>query len=38
MQKFNNAIDLIGFNRLGELIEEGDPCKMTQVLREALYK
>jgi sugar phosphate isomerase/epimerase len=38
MQKFDSAIDLIGFNRLGELIEEGDPCKMTQVLREALYK
>jgi xylose isomerase len=38
MQKFDNAIDLIGFNRLGELIEEGNPCQMTQVLREALYK
>ena len=38
MKKYDEAIDIIGFDRLGELIEEGDPCKMSKVIREALFK
>jgi sugar phosphate isomerase/epimerase len=38
MQKFDAVIDRIGFRRMGELIEEGDPCRMNQILREALFK
>jgi hypothetical protein len=29
---------MIGFKNMGELIEEGDPCKMAQVIRETLLK
>ncbi len=38
MQKYDAAVDRIGLKKLGELIEEGDPCKMSQVIREALLK
>ncbi len=38
MKKFDEAVDLIGFEKLGELIEEGDPCKITETIREAVYK
>lgn len=38
MKKYDEAVDRIGFERLGALIEEGDPCKITAVVREALFK
>lgn len=38
LQRFDQAIDLIGFDRLAELIEEGDPNKTTAVVREAIFK
>jgi len=38
MQKYDEAIDRIGFNKLEELIEEGNPCQMTAIIREALFK
>jgi sugar phosphate isomerase/epimerase len=38
MQKYDAAVDTIGFKRLGELIAEGDPCQMTKVIREALFR
>ncbi len=38
MQKFDDCIDTIGLKRLGELIEEGNPCKTAQVIREAIFK
>ena len=38
MQKYDEAVDRIGFEKLGALIDEGDPCAMTKVVREALFK
>lgn len=38
MKKYDEAIDMIGFDKVGELIEEGDPCKTSKVIREALFK
>ena len=38
MQKYDEAIDRIGFNKLEELIEEGNPCQMSAIIREALFK
>jgi sugar phosphate isomerase/epimerase len=38
MQKYDSAIDRIGFERIGELIDGGDPCRMVKVVREALFK
>lgn len=38
LQKMDAAVDLIGFEKLGELIEEGDPNKTTKVVREAIFK
>jgi xylose isomerase len=38
MQKFDEAVDRIGFERMGELIEEGDPCKTIAAVREAVFK
>ena len=38
MQKFDKAVDLIGFDRMGELIEEGNPCKTVAAVREAVFK
>ena len=38
MKKFDEAVDRIGFDRLGELIEEGDPCKTVEAVREAIFK
>ena len=35
---YDEAIDRIGFERLGGLIEEGNPCEMTKVIRECLFK
>ncbi len=38
LQRFDNAIDLIGFDKLAELIEEGNPNKTTKAVREAIFK
>jgi xylose isomerase len=38
MQKYDSAIDRIGFERMSELIEGGDPCAMVKVVRETLFK
>jgi sugar phosphate isomerase/epimerase len=38
MQKYDSAIDRIGFERISELIEGGDPCTMVKVVREELFK
>jgi len=38
MQTFDRAVDLIGFKRMGELIEEGDPTKTIAAVRESVFK
>jgi sugar phosphate isomerase/epimerase len=38
MKKYNEMIDLIGFDKIGDVIENGDPCEMTRVVREAIYR
>lgn len=38
MQRFDRAVDLIGFKYLEELIAEGDPCKTVAIVREAIFK
>lgn len=38
MQKYDEAIDMIGFEKVGEMIEEGDPNKMVKTIREAIFK
>jgi xylose isomerase len=38
MKKFDDAVDLIGFDKLGALIEEGDPNKTVRAVREAIFK
>ena len=38
MKKYDEAIDRIGFDRIGELIEEGNPCRMVETIREAVLK
>lgn len=38
LQRFDRAVDLIGFDRLEEAIEEGDPNKTNALVREAIFK
>lgn len=38
LQRFDRAVDLIGFERLEEAIEEGDPNKTMALVREAIFK
>ncbi len=38
MKKYEDLIDIIGFEKLGDVIKNGDPCEMTDVLRNALYR
>lgn len=38
MKKYDEMIDMIGFEKLSDVIENGDPCEMTKVVREAIYK
>jgi len=38
MMKFDEAVDKIGFDKIGKLIEEGDPCKTIGIVREAVFK
>lgn len=37
LQKFDDVIDTIGFDKMEQLVKEGNPCQMTKVLREALF-
>ncbi|MCF0145191.1 MAG: sugar phosphate isomerase/epimerase [Eubacterium sp.] len=37
MKKYDETIDKIGFDRLTELIQEGNPNRMTQAVREAVF-
>ena len=38
MKKYEEMIDLIGYEKLEDVIANGDPCEMTKLLREALYR
>ncbi len=38
MKKYDDMIDMIGFEKLGDVIQNGDPCEMTKVIRESIYK
>ena len=38
LQKMDEAVDLIGFDKLAALIEEGDPNKTVKAVREAIFK
>jgi sugar phosphate isomerase/epimerase len=38
MQKYDDAIDLMGIDVIEEMIEEGDPNKMVRMIREAVLK
>jgi len=38
MKKYDEMIDLIGFEKLGDVIQNGDPCEMTKVIRESVFK
>jgi len=38
MKKFDEAVDRIGFEQLGKLIGEGDPCKTVAAVREAVFR
>jgi sugar phosphate isomerase/epimerase len=38
MQKYDEMIDRIGFDKLKDVIENGDPCEMVQVVRESVFK
>jgi xylose isomerase len=38
MQKYDQMIDLIGFDKLGDVIKNGDPCEMVRVVRESVFR
>lgn len=38
MRKFDEIIDRIGFDKLGDIICNGDPCEMTSLLRSVMYQ
>lgn len=38
MKKYDDMIDMIGYDKLGDVIQNGDPCEMTKVIRESIYK
>ncbi len=38
MKKYDEIIDRIGFDKLGDVISNGDPCDMVRVIREAVFK
>lgn len=37
MKKYDELVDKIGFEKLGDVIENGDPCEMAEVVREAVF-
>ena len=38
LKKFEALVDVIGMDRLGEVIAEGDATKMTRLIRESIFK
>ncbi len=38
LKKFEALVDMIGMDRLGELIAEGDPVKTSEFMRETIYR
>ena len=38
MKKYDEAIDMIGFENISSMIKEGDPNKMVRTIREAIFK
>lgn len=38
MKKYDEIIDRIGFDKLGDVIKNGDPCEMVRVIREAVFR
>ncbi|MDD3362994.1 MAG: sugar phosphate isomerase/epimerase [Hespellia sp.] len=38
MKKFDEAVERIGMDKMEELIEESNPCRITETIREVLYK
>jgi hypothetical protein len=38
MKKDDEAIDRIGFDKLSDVIENGDPCEMVRVIREGIFR
>jgi xylose isomerase len=38
MKKYDEIIDMVGFERMGDAIQNADPCEMTKLLREAIFR
>ena len=38
MKKYDEAIDMIGYDTIEALVKEGDPNKMVKIIREAIFK
>lgn len=38
MKKYDEIIDMVGFERMGDAIQNADPCEMTKLLREAMFR
>ena len=38
MKKYDEIIDMVGFERMGDAIQNADPCEMTQLLRENMFR
>ena len=38
MKKYEEMIDRIGFEKLGDVIKNGDACEMVKVVRESVFK
>ena len=38
LKKFEALVDLIGMEKLGGIVAEGDPVKMSEFLRETIYR
>ena len=38
LKKFEALVDMIGMEKLGEIVAEGDPVKMSEFIRETIYR
>lgn len=38
MKKFEEIVDSVGMERIGEIIQNGDPCEMVNMLRMSLFR
>ena len=38
LKKFEALVDMIGMEKLGAIIEEGDPVKTSEFMRETIYR